>query len=133
MRLLQRDPAARPTAAEALQVPYCQHASPRSLTPCGCEDPWLAEGNSMCPKLEGVSNSLSTSVVQRLQRYNNYSRFKRVALERVMHAMVEDPRRPQILREIEASRLCLTARSHAHFRMTFSPDLDTVLENGQAE
>lgn len=87
----------------------------------------------MFPKVEGVSNSLSTSVVQRLQRYNNYSRFKRVALERVMHAMVEDPRRPQILREIEASRLCLTARSYAHFRMTFSPDLDTVLENGQAE
>jgi serine/threonine protein kinase len=78
-RLLQRDPTRRPTAAEALQ------------------DPWLVEQSSLDPQIAGVSAKLSTSVVQRLQRYNNYSRFKRVALGRVMHAMVADPNRPQVI------------------------------------
>ena len=38
---------------------------------------------------ESALHPLHTSVVQRLQRYNNYSRFKRVALERVLKHMAE--------------------------------------------
>jgi calcium-dependent protein kinase len=63
-RLLQRDPAARPTAEDALR------------------HPWLAESGAT-----GASAvPLADTIVQRLQRFGTYGKLKQAALRKVAHA-----------------------------------------------
>lgn len=115
--MLSRDPSQRPTAAEALQHQW-----------------FMLAGSSMqevtMNRLHSVRNPLSTSVVQRLQRFHNYSRFKRVALERVIKFMSEDPRRPHIMKEIEALFKDFGARPDEEFELTYEEISSGLRDNG---
>jgi len=110
--MLQRDPAQRIAASEALQ------------------STWLRERTSISAMFDKFSArpKLETTVVQRLQRYATYSRFKRVALLRVVDAMMKDPQRPKIMREIQKLFLKLN-RGNRHGVLT-AEELRESMQDG---
>ncbi|GIL77760.1 hypothetical protein Vretifemale_7216, partial [Volvox reticuliferus] len=71
--LLRRDPAIRPTAAEALHHPWLQQFDPAAAAAAG-------DGSSS-------SRPLNDSLVQRLQRFGTYGRLKQLALRAVASFM----------------------------------------------
>ncbi|GLC38262.1 hypothetical protein PLESTB_000939900 [Pleodorina starrii] len=97
--LLQRDPAIRPTAAEALHHPWLQRYDPvdggggAATTTLSAEEGAAAaaanggSGSGGGGGGSGGSRPLSDSLVQRLQRYGTYGRLKQLALRAVASFM----------------------------------------------
>ncbi|MEW5315836.1 MAG: hypothetical protein WDW38_007238 [Sanguina aurantia] len=113
--LLQRDPALRPTAEEALSHPWLNQPDPNggggsSSSPESLCTPDFSDGSADGTENGGGSSSsscsdesggaaLGDSIVQRLQRYGTYGRLKQLALRAVVSFMATDHQQLLQLRE----------------------------------
>jgi calcium-dependent protein kinase len=96
--LLTRDPAHRPTAAEALRHPWFVE-----LDRCSIAGGKGGNGSNGRGRGGACHPAILDTVVQRLQRFGTYGRLKQVALRGIASAAFRTTRDVEMFKEIEAS------------------------------